>query len=126
MSPEDAAARRPVWSALSDFYLDTDVEGFYPSAARVRAGSGYALEELRRILRHEVHPVLRANLLSVAGEWSGFDADELAQRILQRLAQPRWRRPFGCVFCGTPNAIWARLGPMIAAERTRQAAMASA
>lgn len=121
MSPDDVAARRPVWSALSDFYLDTDVEGFYSPAAGVLAASGYTLDELLDILRHEVHPVLHRNLQSAAGEWAHFDADWLEQRILQRLAQPRWRRPFGCVLCRTPNAIWARLGPMVATERATRA-----
>lgn len=120
MSPDEIQARRPVWSALSDFYLDTDVEGWYPHAARVLADSDYTIDELRDILRHEVHPVLHPNLMTVAGEWAGFDEDWLAERILQRLAKPRWRRPFGCVLCGTPDEIWARLAPMVATERVRR------
>jgi len=121
MTPEDASARRPVWDALAGFYLDTDVEGFYPHAVRVLADSGYTLDELRDILCREVHPALHPNLLSVAGEWAGFDRDWLAERIQRRLARPRWLRGVGCVLCGMPKAIWARLGPMVAAERMRHA-----
>lgn len=120
MSCDEIPAHRAVWAALSDFYLDTDVEGFYPHAARVLADSGYTLDELRAILRHEVHPVLHPNLLAVTGEWAGFDPDWLAGRILQRLQRPRWRRPFGCVLCGTPNDIWARLAPLVMAERVQR------
>lgn len=71
MTPDDLHARRPVWGALSDVYLDTDVDDVYPHAARVLADSGYTLDELRDILCHEVHPVLHPNLLAVAGVWAG-------------------------------------------------------
>jgi hypothetical protein len=39
----------------------------------------------------EVHPACVANLHSPAGEWAGFDADWLEQRILGRAAAVlRW------------------------------------
>lgn len=83
---EDLAARRPVWEALSDLFLDTD-----PSLSRAwrvqqLAHSPYTMAQLQAILVDEVYPVCRANLLSVAGEWAGFDPAWLEGRILRRLS----------------------------------------
>lgn len=113
-------ARRAVWRALSALDLDTDTDAFLPHVAQVLAASPYAEDRLWRILRDEVHPVLHANLLAVAGEWAGFDEDWLAARILRRLARPHWARPFGCVLCGHPRRQWRILRPLIA--QARQAA----
>ena len=83
--------RRPVWIALSDLYLDTELQaGDYEHIRDVILASGYTLDEVERILRFEVGPVLGLNLLSVAGVWSGFDPDWLVDSILQR--QRSWRR----------------------------------
>ena len=37
---------------------------------------------------HEVYPVCKYNLWSVAGEWAGFDRDWLKAKILGRLNSP--------------------------------------
>lgn len=82
---QDLANRRPVWEALSELFLDTEMS---PEAlagiAHTLANSPYSADELRQILFDEVHPACSANLLSVAGVWSGFDADRLQARILAR------------------------------------------
>ncbi|SOD54994.1 DUF7079 family protein [Pseudoxanthomonas wuyuanensis] len=114
---EQLLVRRPVWQALSDLYLDTDVDALHARVARVLAQSPYSLDVLWRILRDEVHPALRYNLSGVAGEWAGFDPGWLADRIVRRLARPRWRRPFGCLFCGYPRQQWRILAPLIQRER---------
>ncbi len=90
----DLDSRRPVWLALSDLFLDTDVNLFRESNARLLADSPYSLDELDAILREEVYPACSANLSLVAGEWAGFDADWLEQRILRGGPAPRrwWRR----------------------------------
>ncbi len=84
----DVAARRPIWVALSDFYLDNELQD---SALRHITfkilESPYTLEEVRQINQDEVFPVLYPNLLSVAGEWAGFDQDWLTEEILDSLAQ---------------------------------------
>jgi hypothetical protein len=46
------------------------------------------MKELTEILTSEVYPVCRWNLLSIAGEWAGFDLDWLEARILRRLRSP--------------------------------------
>lgn len=90
---DDLAAREPVWSALSELFLDTDVSLSRTWRAQQLAQSPYALEQLEFILVEEVYPVCKYNLLSVAGEWAGFDVEWLRARILHHLqARSRvWR-----------------------------------
>ena len=85
---EDLAARRRVWQALSDVFLDTDVSLAREWRVAILADSQYSIEELETILIDEVYPICKYNLLSVAGEWAGFDQEWLEQRILRRLNSP--------------------------------------
>jgi len=80
--------RRPVWAALAELYLDTEVRPLVVNAAAACLSSGYSDQELQTIWRHEVSPVLAKNLRSPAGEWAGFDHDWLESEILQR--RPKW------------------------------------
>lgn len=83
--------RTPVWTALSELFLDTELqEDDHSRIARVLAASPYSEEKLDEILRFEVTPVLRGNLLSVAGEWAGFDEAWLREKIAPRIDN----RPF--------------------------------
>lgn len=84
LTSEELARRRPVWLAMSDMFLDTDTSIFRASRAEVLSASGYAEAELDRILVEEVTPVCGATLMSVAGEWAGFDPQWLEQAILQK------------------------------------------
>ena len=84
--PLELVARRPVWLALSDMFLDTDTSLTRDWRARELAASPFSLDELEAILVDEVYPICRANLLSIAGEWAGFDATWLEQRITRRLS----------------------------------------
>lgn len=121
MSAEhDLAAREPVWSALSELYLDN---GQYRSsvraAARDLAASPYALDELREILMHEVHPVLVRNLCVSAGVWDRFDQTWLSDRILRGQRRAPWLRPrafYGLVYA---RLLWRLLEPRI--RRCREA-----
>jgi hypothetical protein len=85
----DLDARRPVWEALSAMFLDTDVALDRDWRAQNLAESPYSLEELDAILADEVYPVCKANLMCVAGVWSGFDPDWLQAAILRRLSRQR-------------------------------------
>ncbi|MES2543545.1 MAG: hypothetical protein V4548_01575 [Bacteroidota bacterium] len=75
--------RKPIWIALSNFYLDTELEdnNFKYIALNI-IDSPYSLKEVKCINKYEVFPVLNGNLLSVAGEWSGFDEELLIKNIL--------------------------------------------
>ena len=90
----DLARRRPVWLALSDLFLDTDVQLFRGLNTRLLAASPYSVDELDTILREEVYPACSFNLSLVAGEWAGFDEIWLERRILRGGPPPRtwWRR----------------------------------
>ena len=80
--------RKPIWLALSDFYLDTELqESDFVSITSLIIESPYTLEEVERINKFEVFPVLHTNLLSVSGVWSGFDKEWLVQRIIDSLAK---------------------------------------
>lgn len=80
MTEEIPEQRKKLWAALSELYLDTDLrKEDYKRIAAVVINSGYNLAEVRNLLFNEVHPVLRRNLLSVAGEWAGFDDNWLIQ-----------------------------------------------
>lgn len=85
-SPDrDLAARRPVWEAWSELYLDTDpTPPFLDRCVERLAASPYSPHALRLILWREVHPVCCWNLLAPAGVWDGFDVAELEEAILRR------------------------------------------
>lgn len=75
--------RKLIWIALSDFYLDTELqESDFLQLAQKIIESPYSLEEVKEINKYEVFPVLRPNLLSVAGEWTGFNEEWLVNAIV--------------------------------------------
>ena len=108
--------RRSVWEALSDFFLDTELQPRdLLHIARVLAASNYSEDELEFILRYEVAPVLSVNLMSVAGEWAGFDQDWIASEILKR--ERSWRRRIPSyigfrMIRGEWNQVRSLLGPL--------------
>ena len=103
----DLARRRPVWLALSDLFLDTDVQLFQGLNTRLLAASPYSLDELDTILREEVYPACAFNLSLVAGEWAGFDEAWLERRILRGGPPPRpwWRRWLRYLALGWPLPV---------------------
>ncbi|UXA51642.1 hypothetical protein M0D45_12935 [Xanthomonas prunicola] len=108
-------AQHRVWEALSRLYLDSDRRDD-DSIARVLAASPFTLEALRRMLLHEVHPVLIGNLRSVYGVWDGFDPDWLAAKIQARRTR-RWCWPARWHWRGYARTQWAVLAPKIGALR---------
>lgn len=85
---EDLANREPVWLALSDMFLDTDTSLSRPWRVEQLSKSPYSLDQIESILVEEVFPVCKYNLISVAGEWAGFDPLWLREQILRRLGSP--------------------------------------
>src|SRR3954462_7398501 len=78
--------RKPIWGALSDLWLDTGLtEDDLRRIAGVMRRSGYSVEELREIYLFEVAPVVFPNLLSVAGEWAGFDEEWLGNEVTKQV-----------------------------------------
>lgn len=92
---QDLANRTPVWDALSELFLDTELQPEeLERIGRTLATSPYSIEELDAILFDEVYPVCIWNLRTVAGEWAGFDSESLHTAILNHLRAwvriPRW------------------------------------
>lgn len=117
----DLDARRRVWNPLSELYLDTDYRDGVRRAVDVLAKSPYTLDELRSILRDEVHPILASNLCAPAGVWDGFDQEWLAQQILLNQRRGWWRsRPW----CSRRllRHFWDLLEPRIRRRRDASAA----
>ena len=78
--------RKPIWISLSDFYLDTELDkkDFRHIAFKI-IESPYSLQEVKEINKYEVFPILQRNLLSVAGEWAGFDEKWLVEEITKSI-----------------------------------------
>jgi hypothetical protein len=78
----------PVWCALSRLFLDTDLRPQdYASIARPLRDSGYSPDELYRILRDEVARAFAPNLVSVAGEWTGWSENAVRCMVLRSLRE---------------------------------------
>lgn len=76
--------RLQVWTALSELFLDTELQEHDLSRiAAVLARSAYTPGELEDILKNEVSPAFSANLLSVAGEWQPWSEDQVRD-IMER------------------------------------------
>jgi hypothetical protein len=71
----DLEARRPVWQALSNLFLDTDTSLSRDWRVNQLARSPYSIAE-----------ICRTNLFCIAGEWAGFDPAWLETRITCRLS----------------------------------------
>ncbi len=80
--------RKPIWIALSDFYLDTELqESDFRNIAFKIIESPYSIKEIKEINKYEIFPVLQPNLTSVTGEWAGFPENWLVENILKSLNQ---------------------------------------
>lgn len=90
------AERMPVWEALSEFFLDTELQPEDLTwIAKILAGSRYSTHELEEILFYEVYPVCKWNMLSVAGEWAFFPLDWIKEKMSARYdRRPRLRLGF--------------------------------
>lgn len=109
--------RRPVWVALSELYLDTELQpSDHERIADAIIASGYSIVEVEHILRREVGPIVSVNMLSVAGEWAGFDEDWLVEAILKR--QNSWRRFMPCFTAfGMIRSHWHAIQRSVAEKR---------
>lgn len=94
--------RIAVWRAMADHFLDTETRHEIPMTAFYCVQAGLTREQASEVWRYEVSPAVAFNLRDVAGEWAGWDAEWLVERI-ERL-RSRWHhRP------GTLRALRYRL-----------------
>lgn len=88
LSATELEARIPVWEALSALWLDTELQPCeLENIARTIALSPYSVAQMQEIRDYELMPVLGANLLSVAGEWAGFDAPWLIRQCRRNVVR---------------------------------------
>lgn len=93
LSEDEIQARLPLWCALSDLFLDTEMQDYHYQAIGLAArAGGFSADQVRNILEREVFPALVFNLMSVAGEWAGFQSEFVRERILETLARPPLKR----------------------------------
>jgi len=78
--------RKPIWIALSDLYIDNELQDadFKYIATKIKE-SPYTFEEVKHIDKKEVFPILFSNLLSVAGNWTGFQEEWLVNEISKKI-----------------------------------------
>jgi hypothetical protein len=89
ISDEGLRQRLPLWEALSEFWLDTELTDIQLDwIARAIADSPYTVSEVRLIHDFEVAPAVCVNVASIAGEWAGFDTEWLTSRC-SRFARRR-------------------------------------
>lgn len=82
LSDNEIEKRFPVWEALSDIFLDTELDEItLMHISKVIIESGYKPDEIHNILWKEVFPAVGDNLRMVAGEWAGFNPEWLKERI---------------------------------------------
>ncbi|WP_223607739.1 hypothetical protein [Chryseobacterium sp. OSA05B] len=86
LKPLSIKERTPVWIALSDFYLDTELQDSdFRYIAKTILESPYTFEDVKTINTYEVFPVLQSNLLQPAGEWACFNEKWLIEAITSHL-----------------------------------------
>lgn len=90
ISQEEISKRKFIWLALSELYLDTELDDDdFKRIAEILKESGYSLRELKQINYKEVAPVVYPNTLSVAGEWTGFNEEWLIEEIVKKINQEK-------------------------------------
>src|ERR1700753_3988932 len=90
------AERLPIWEALSDFFLDTELQpSDYERIAGVLASSKYSEAQIEEILIGEVCPACKWNAFAPAGEWEGFGSAWLKENLEPRFGKrPRFKAWF--------------------------------
>lgn len=88
LSSKEIDCRLPVWQAMSDLFLDTELQEFqYKYIAKVIVASEFTAQEIHYILWNEVFPALADNLRIVSGEWQMFQDEWLVKRIMNVLSK---------------------------------------
>lgn len=78
--PADFEQRLPVWHALSDLFVDTELnDRDYQFIARRLQASMLPAAKIRRILVEEVGPAFFFNVVSVAGNWTGWPVESVRE-----------------------------------------------
>ncbi|MBL8536874.1 MAG: transglycosylase domain-containing protein [Hyphomonadaceae bacterium] len=84
--------RAPVWAALSDLFVDTDVSIFYSDIVQALRKSRFTPEEVEHILFDEVGPVFYTNLIAENRVWSAWPPEQVRDLVLDFLELPPFQR----------------------------------
>ncbi len=111
----EVEAKLPVWVALSDLFLDTELkDDDFRRIAETLKASGYPAVELRRIFADEVAPAFGPNLWSIAGEWAMWHENDVRDIVTRSndgfapfRALKRW------MFRRYVAGKWARILPLL-------------
>jgi hypothetical protein len=118
LTAEQIERRVPVWVAMSDLFLDTEItDATLGHIARTIDRAGFSADEAKAILGTEVAPVFCRNLLGPAGEWAGWSEASVRVAILDFLSGSASRQsiagftvmPFGRALTADWGRIAARL-----------------
>lgn len=82
LSADELDRRKPLWSAMSDLFLDTETRWYPPFVGHACVKSGFDDATLERVFWAEVFPLALFNLHDIAGEWAMLELSEvlLAER----------------------------------------------
>lgn len=109
LRPEDIGRRKPVWEALAELWLDTDLtEEDLNWMVRVLRSSGYSIDEIRDIYLFEVAPVIHNLLFSQNVVWSTYQSHVLFEKIIHYCQRPhRISHFFIRLWIGRLRLTWA-------------------
>ena len=115
MSEDEFERRLPVWQALSDLFLDTELQ---PEAYRRIADdlrqTPFSTDEIRCMLESEVAPAFGPNLMAVAGQWALWTEEDVRRIMRRSLREPAfYRRLKAWMFRKSVAEEWAKLGPLL-------------
>jgi len=78
LNADDLARRKPLWSSMSDLFLDTETRWYPPFVGHAGVRSGFDDVTLERVFWAEVFPLAIFNLHDIAGEWAMLELPESA------------------------------------------------
>ena len=123
LPPRIDDARRKVWIAFAEHFLDTETRQELPWSALAAVEAGFTVEEARDIWRYEVTPSVGFNGWCVAGEWAAWGDDWLLERT-GRIASRRRFRPNVATWLRYRLTVHFGHGVWVAIERLMRALLA--
>jgi hypothetical protein len=111
--------RLPVWEALSEFFLDTELQPEdHQRIARTLAATRFTESEIEEILICEVCPVCKWN--AFYWEWIGFDPNWLKAEMAPRIGTaPKFRFLFRMTHEWMYRSHWDKVRTLIVETRTK-------
>jgi hypothetical protein len=123
LPPRIDDARRKVWIAFAEHFLDTETRQELPLSALAAVEAGFSVEEAREIWQYEVTPAVGFNGWCVAGEWAAWGDDWLLERT-GRIASRRRSRPSLASYLLYRLTVHFGHGIWVAIERLMRALLA--